>query len=328
MRAVVRWAMAVAAGAAMAVGVAGPALAGDDGPALRVPAAALDAALECTGGAADLDPVLLIPGTGLTPGPNFDWNYERLFAAQDRAYCTVELPFAATGDIQVAAEYVVHALREMGPGTDVVGYSQGGMIGRWALKYWPDTRDLVDDLVGLAPSNHGTLDADVLCAAGPCAPAIHQQALAAEFIDALNTGPETFAGIDYTVAYTLLDEVVVPNAVPPASSPLRGGEGEVANIAVQQVCPGHVADHLTLGTSDAVAAAIALDALDTDGPADRARIDRAACLAPVMPGVDPLTFPADLARFGAAVGTGIATAPLVPAEPPLAGYARSGGTPR
>ena len=320
MRTTVRLAVGLACGAAVVLGIATPALAFGGGPELSVSADALDAALDCVDGDSDLDPVLLIPGTGLTPGPNFDWNYESLFASQDRAYCTVELPFSATGDIQVAAEYVVHALREMGPGTDVVGYSQGGMIGRWALKYWPDTRDLVDDLVGLAPSNHGTLDADVLCAAGPCAPALHQQTLTADFIDALNTGPETWAGIDYTVAYTLLDELVVPNAVPPASSPLRGGEGDISNLAVQEVCPGHVADHLTIGTFDAVAAAIALDALDADGPADADRIDRAVCVAPFMPGVDPVTFPGDLARFSAAVGTGIATAPLVPAEPGLAGY--------
>lgn len=51
------------------------------------------------------------------------------------------------------------------------------------------------------------------------------------------------------------------------------------------------------------------------------RIDRAVCLAPFMPGVDPVTFPGDLSRFGTAVGTGIATAPLVPAEPDLADYA-------
>ncbi|MDN5932736.1 MAG: hypothetical protein L0I24_17000 [Pseudonocardia sp.] len=67
------------------------------------------------------------------------------------------------------------------------------------------------------------------------------------------------------------------------------------------MCPGHVADHLTVGTFDAVAAAIALDALDADGPADADRIDRAVCLA----------------RFG----TGFATAPQVVAEPDLAGYA-------
>jgi triacylglycerol esterase/lipase EstA (alpha/beta hydrolase family) len=263
--------------------------------------------------------VLLIPGTGLTPEPNFSWNYARAFAAQGRPFCTVELPESATGDIQVAAEYVVHALRTMGEGTDVVGYSQGGMIGRWALKYWPDARDLVDDLVGLAPSNHGTLDADVLCAAGPCAAAIHQQALAADFLAALNDGTETFPGIDYTVAYSLTDQIVVPNLVPPRSSPLRG---DAANVAVQQICPGHVAEHLAMGTYDPVAYAVALDALDADGPADPGRIDRRVCLEPYMPGVDPLTFAVDLAGFTEAVGTGVATARLVPAEPELAPYAR------
>lgn len=322
MRAAVWWTAALTC-AAVALGVAGPAAAArpQTGPELSVPRNALDAALECTDGAADLDPVLLIPGTGLTPQPNFSWNYERAFAEQERAYCTVELPHSATGDIQVAAEYVVHALRTMG-GADVVGYSQGGMIGRWALKYWPDTRGLVDDLVGLAPSNHGTLDADVLCAGTPCAAAIHQQALASDFLAALNTGPETFAGVDYTVAYTLLDEIVVPNAVLPASSPLRTGDGDISNLAVQEICPGHVADHLTIGTLDAVSYAIALDAVDGDGPADPARIDRSVCLAPFMPGVDPLTVASDFAGFTAAVGTGVATARLTAAEPPLAGYAR------
>lgn len=310
-----------------AFGTAAPALAGGDGPPLSVPRDVLDAALYCTDGDADLDAVLLIPGTGLTPEPNFSWNYERAFAAQDRAYCTVELPRSATGDIQVAAEYVVHALRTMSSparpeGTDVVGYSQGGMIGRWALRFWPDTRDLVDDLVGLAPSNHGTLDADVLCAGTPCAPAIHQQALASDFLAALNDGPETVAGVDYTVAYTLTDEIVVPNLVPPRSSPLRDGEGATSNVAVQQVCPGHVADHLTLGTLDAVGYAIALDALDADGPADPERLDRAVCLAPFMPGVDPSTLAADLAGFTAAVATGVGTAETTAAEPPLAAYAR------
>ncbi len=34
----------------------------------------------------------------------------------------------------------------------MVTHSQGGMIGRWATRFWPDTRQMVDDIVGLAPS--------------------------------------------------------------------------------------------------------------------------------------------------------------------------------
>lgn len=311
--------------AAALVATATPALADDAGdPPLSVPQDLLAASLTCTEGSTG-DPVLLIPGTGLTPEPNFVWNYERAFTADDRPYCTVELPRSGLEDIQVAAEHVVYALRAMhdesGEDVDVVGYSQGGMIGRWALKYWPGTREIVDDLVGLAPSNHGTADANALCAT-VCAPAIRQQALGSDFLTALNDGPETWDGVDYTVAYTLIDQVVVPNFGPAESSPLRGGEGEIANIAVQDVCAGHVADHLTMGTTDAVAYAVAVDALDADGPADPSRIDRSVCLAPLMPGVDPATFPTDFAAFSAAIGTGIGAGPMTATEPPLAGYAR------
>ena len=85
------------------------------GPALSVPTAALDAALTCDGPLRRQaeDPILLVPGTTLTPDVNFSWNYMRAFSDMGRRWCAVTLPFDATGDIQVAGEYVVHALRTM-----------------------------------------------------------------------------------------------------------------------------------------------------------------------------------------------------------------------
>jgi hypothetical protein len=115
------------------------------------------------------------------------------------------------------------------------------MVPRWALRFWPDTRALVDDLVGPSPSNHGTVDADVACRQ-PCNPSFHQQASQSRFLQALNSGVETFAGVDYTVAYTSFDEVVVPNTPPAPSSALRTGSGRIANIALQEVCPTNAAD--------------------------------------------------------------------------------------
>ncbi|RBY88972.1 lipase [Blastococcus sp. TBT05-19] len=295
------------------------------GPRLSVPTAQLDAALRCNGSLREpaADPVLLVPGTTLTPEVNFDWNYLRAFDQDGRRWCTVTLPQDATGDVQVAGEYVVHALRTMSRAAhrdvDVVGFSQGGMVPRWALRFWPDTRELVDDLIGLSPSNHGTVAADLACQR-PCNPSFHQQASRSQFMRALNSGAETFAGIDYTVAYTSTDEVVVPNAGPAASSPLRTGNGRIANIALQEVCPGHVADHFQIGSSDAVGYALVVDALDHEGPADRSRIDPLVCAQPFQPGVDPATGLQDFAAMVAYAGNPEGNAPDQPAEPPLRPY--------
>lgn len=315
----------------------------EGGPSLRVPADALRHSLRCSANVADGDraPVLLIPGTTLTPKKEFSWNYERAFAATGRPYCAVTLPNNAMSDMQESAEYVVYAIRTearmSGHKIGIVGHSQGGMIGRWALKFWPDTRAHVDDLVGLAPSNHGTVDADALCAAPVgCQPAVWQQRTDSNFLTALNAGRETYPEIDYTVVYTNLDEVVAPNlnltsltggVVPHspkslASSPLRGGGNNVRNIDVQSVCPAHVAEHLTIGSSDPVGYALAVDALDHPGPADPHRIDRSVCTKPFQPGVDPADFPAQFGRLGATAGSQIALSPRTPAEPSLEPYAR------
>src|SRR5947209_7345607 len=78
------------------------------GPRRSVPAKQLRTAVSCTRGVRGdrRDAILLVPGTDLDPGPNYSWNYERAFAARHWAYCTVTLPAHATGDIQVAGEYV------------------------------------------------------------------------------------------------------------------------------------------------------------------------------------------------------------------------------
>ncbi|MFP5021162.1 esterase/lipase family protein [Pseudonocardia phyllosphaerae] len=322
--------LAGAVAAALLLGAAGAASAAPEptatGPELTAPG--LADSLSCHGDLADRstgDPVLLVPGTLLNPDVNFDWNYARAFAGQGRGYCTVQLPRHATGDIQTAAEYVVNAIRTMhdrsGGKVSVVGFSQGGMVPRWALKYWPDTRGMVRDMIGIDPSNHGTLDAYPACGPG-CVPAFWQQQSGSRFLGALNDGPETFAGIDYTVVYTLTDEVVVPNLPPAPSSELRGGQGRVANVAVQSICPVHGADHLSMGTTDPVGYAVVADALDHDGPAQAGRVDRGVCLQDVMPAVDRTQLPANSARLTAQLASSIATEPRAPAEPPLREYAR------
>jgi triacylglycerol esterase/lipase EstA (alpha/beta hydrolase family) len=295
------------------------------GPKLSVPQAKLDAALQCTGNlASGPTPVLLVPGTGSSPPRNFGWNWEPALNNLGIPWCAVTLPDNALGDIQDAGEYIVNSIRTMyaraGRKISIIGHSQGGMVPRWALRFWPGTRAKVADQIGLAPSNHGTTGARSTCTNG-CAPAVWQQSNDAQFIKALNSYQETFPGISYTVVYTRTDEVVTPNSDDNGSSSLHGGGGEITNVAIQDVCPGDMTEHNGLGTVDNTAYALAVDALTHPGPADPSRIDSSAvCAQPLMPGVNPLTFPADAAATLQDDLTNIFTHPPSNAEPPLKCY--------
>ena len=299
------------------------------GPRLSVPSKQLRAALKCTASVASdpREPILLVPGTTMTPEVNFSWNYERALNGLGLPYCTIELPNRAMSDIQVAGEYVVYALRKMSKferhararKVQVIGYSQGGMVPRWALRFWPDTRKLVDDDVGLDASNHGTVTAKASCLEG-CAPAVWQQRDDSAFTAALNSFAETFPDISYTEIYSQNDEIVVPNLDESGSSSVHTGGGTIANIAVQQVCPGHVADHLAMGSYDPVGYALALDAVTHAGPAQAARIALTVCAEPFQPGVNPETFAADDAAYDQWAGETFANWPRVDSEPPLKCY--------
>jgi triacylglycerol lipase len=86
------------------------AAAGGNGPALSVPESRLAAALACPATFnAGRDPVLLVHGTATNSRDSWSWNYQRVLPAMGYGVCTVDLPDRALGDIQVSAEYVVHA---------------------------------------------------------------------------------------------------------------------------------------------------------------------------------------------------------------------------
>ncbi|MFL5907335.1 MAG: lipase family alpha/beta hydrolase [Solirubrobacterales bacterium] len=295
------------------------------GPALSVPQDQLDARLTCTGnvGGAARAPVLLVPGTGSNPQHNFGWNWMPALNDLGIPWCAVNPPENSLGDIQIAGEYIVNAIRTMystaGRKIAIIGHSQGGMSPRWALRFWPDTRAMVDDQIGIAPSNHGTRDAEFACQM-PCVPANFQQSDKAEFIKAVNSYQETFPGISYTEIYTHTDEIVTPNSDDNGSSSLHGGGGEIENEAVQDICPLDPTEHNGLGTVDNVAYALAIDALDHPGPANPSRIPSSVCTQPFMPGVNPATFPTDAASTALDLLINEQSAPTVPAEPPLKCY--------
>ncbi|WP_229053898.1 triacylglycerol lipase [Aeromicrobium sp. Leaf350] len=308
------------------------------GPALTIPQAELDASYACVGDfSSPLEALLFVPPTGGTPAETFSWNYGRFFESEGRPYCTVTLPHHSLDDIQEAGEYIVHAIRETyaqtGRPIAVLGHSQGGMAPRWALRFWPDTRAMVADQIGLAPSNHGTTLIDPICSAVlTCTEAVWQQRSTSAFTAALNSGAETFAGTDYTAIYTLTDEVVLPTSGPAPSSALRTGAGRITNVTTQSICPLSVYEHLAVGTIDPVAHALVMDALNHDGPADPARINRSVCLQLLIPGLNPLD-PRILQVLSAVPNVLLVPVPLVnvagtqnvAAEPPLKCYVLAAG---
>lgn len=298
------------------------------GPALTVPAAELAKSLRCTADVrnATREPVLLTPATTVDSDQNFGFNYEPLFRKLGVPYCTSDSPADPynMGDMQVRAQYVTYGIREMhklaGRRIAVMGHSQGGMIMRWSLRFWPDTRGMVDDVIGMAGTNHGSVLVPALCVPN-CAPALWQQRADSRFVQALNSGEETFPGTSYTEIYSRTDEFVQPNLDDNGTSSLHGGGGTVANIAVQDVCPLAAPEHLLIGTMDPVTSALALDALTHPGPAVPSRVGSSVCKQLLMPGVNPVSGPATFATLSAQVAAQLTVeAPRVSAEPPLACY--------
>jgi triacylglycerol lipase len=296
-----------------------PATARGAGPALSVPPSALDAALECPRPIAERGPppVLLVHGTAVTPESSWSWNLMRSLPPRRHPVCTVRLPERALEDIQVASQYVVHAVRELsdasGGRIDLVGHSQGTLEPRWAAKWWPDVGSSLDDVVLLAPPSHGVSSAEGACTAGRCAPAIWQMTRGSRFLSALNRGDETPGGASYTVVYSQTDELVTP----PETAPLAGA----SNHLIQSLCPGRPVHHAGL-LFEAVSFALTLDALDHRGPASAARFDPATCLATTAPEVDLVqgAVVADAYLYGDAAAA-LATHRTTESEPPLAPYA-------
>lgn len=187
---------------------------------------------------------------------------------------------------------------------------------------------MVDDVIGFSGSNHGTTVLRPSECSDGCPPADWQQIAGSNFIKALNSRAETFAGISYTETYTHTDEVVQPNSGPKASAALHTGSGAITNVATQQICPADLYEHLEIGTIDPVAYALAVDALRHTGPANAARIPRSVCSQLYMPGATPATargfvagLPALLRGLAASsAGAAAAGAPVLKAEPPLACY--------
>jgi triacylglycerol esterase/lipase EstA (alpha/beta hydrolase family) len=232
-------------------------------------------------------PIILINGTIATQGENWGVGAPVLANAGYKVYSfnygnvtsDPNFPIQATDDIrqsglQLAAE-VDKVLAETGaPKVILIGHSQGGGI---LPVYYINNlggADKVSQLIGIAPSNHGTdvagliglqklpiLGSLVTALANSLGQALEQQALGSEFQQEVYGNGDTRPGVLYTTIASMDDEVVTPYTQQALDGP------NVTNIVVQDLYPGLPVGHLGVVLSPQVWSVV-LDALASNAQAN------------------------------------------------------------
>ena len=312
--------------------VTAPSASAGGDPPWSVSESRLAGALECPTAFThpEHEPVLLVHGTGTSGSEQFGWNYQLLLAERGFDACVVTYPDRGLGDLQISAEYVAHAILEIhrrtGHQVDVMGHSQGGLLPRWAITFWPSVRKVVDDAVLVAPPSHGTSVAPTGGIPSLSMPAaFYQMAQGSQLVTALNAGDETPGRVSWTVLFTDFDELVQPASPVPTAALDWGHEGvNVRNVRIQEVCPGRLVDHLAIGTTDRLSQELVLDAFAGGGPADPARLGPAGPLC-ALPDqyVDSGQAPALLQQLPVSLQGGFPDMHLRASEPPLKPYAQA-----
>ncbi|QHE50832.1 triacylglycerol lipase [Pontibacillus sp. HMF3514] len=221
-------------------------------------------------------PVVLVPGTFESMAQNWA---DLAPLLKEKGYCVYSLNYGyttagyGTGPIEDSAmelkTFIENVLQHTGSEkVSIVGHSQGGMMPRYYLKFLGGA-EKVDDLIGLAPSNHGTeglggledatdTSADLISDCTAC----RQQLIGSEFLEKLNEGDETPGKVSYTNVATEIDEVIVPYT----SSFLKESK-EVSNITLQDYYPLDLVEHSAI-SYDLNAFNFVFDALAHEGPSN------------------------------------------------------------
>lgn len=310
-------AMALCIGVFLSPASATPATAAETGPPLSVSQDQLDQSVWCDSNVTPTSgkkTVLLVHGVGFDARDSWSWGYQRALVKDGFAICTVQVGNVGRGSATVGAEYVVHAIREArersGQEISVIGHSAGPPLVLWAMKYWPDVAESVDDVIGLAGAIQGTAFANGVCLLNKCPALAWQLARESDFVTALND-PRVDSAHDVTSLFSLTDEGIQPAR---KVSSYAGG----VNIAIQDHCRTRLVGHVGM-LYDGAGYQLAVDALTHPGPAVPSRVTD-LCGDRVLPEFDALGF-ARAGIAGSAKYLGIIGEPFISSEPSLPAYA-------
>jgi pimeloyl-ACP methyl ester carboxylesterase len=196
----------------------------------------------CKPAAAHPFPVILVHGT--FGDMTVSWNTIAP-ALESRGFCVWALDYGrrGTGPIDRSADQLVAFIDRVRARTgaakvSLVGHSQGGMLARY-VAVRRNRLGVVDDIVGLAPSSHGTTNPLAGPAGGFGCVACAEQQAGSAFMRKVNLPPPEAPGPAwYTVVSTTHDEVVLPYQ----SQALAGDHA--TNVILQRKCPADPTEHV------------------------------------------------------------------------------------
>jgi triacylglycerol esterase/lipase EstA (alpha/beta hydrolase family) len=203
------------------------------------------------------DPVIIVAGTSASQ-PIASIFYAplaaRLRADGHRVYI-FGLPGGGLGDIaQTSAALNTYAdsvrAATGAARVDLIGHSQGGLVGRYYIKYLGGANE-VDSMISLGAPHYGTALANIgaFLGFGNClgVVACNQMARNSTFLNNLNAGDDTIGNVRYTNIASVMDEVVFPY-----STAFLANDGNNANVKVQSQCWLRVVGHIGLATDGTV----------------------------------------------------------------------------
>ncbi len=199
--------------------------------------------------AAPRDPVIIVAGT--FAGEGLASVYYAPLAARLRADgyqpYIFGLPGSGLGDIadtsQALNVFADQVRAQTGASrVDLIGHSQGGLVGRYYIKYLGGASE-VDSMISLAAPHYGTTLANLanLLGLGTClgVTACQQMAIGSSFLAGLNAGDDTIGSVDYTNFASVFDEIVTPY-----TSSFLNNDGNNRNVLIQSPCFLRVVGHI------------------------------------------------------------------------------------